>query len=150
MRVIVLALLLCACGTSTDSGGRDANSANPEASITDAGNGPAGAAEADSGDATLPEVLSADGSSPFVDPLQCHLLCASADAANCANAPDHQTCVDLCQRSIDRCPVLVTDVLDCFGPVPSFSCDADGNLASNDCASELSLVQQCAAESDAG
>lgn len=141
MRAVVLwTLLLGACGLAdarhdagTTPSDRDANATLPPHAT---------AMASDSG--------TPDTSIPFVDPLQCHLLCGSADAADCANAPDHQTCVDLCQRSIERCPALVVALLDCFGPVPTFVCDADDNLASTECGSELSVVQQCAAAGDAG
>lgn len=142
--VVLLTLLLTACDSAesgTDAGeaiahGHDASTTGTPHSA------PVPKVAADSG--------APDPQGPFVDPLQCHVLCGSADAADCANAPEHQACVDLCERAIDRCPALVVALLDCFGPVPAFVCDADGNLASTACASELSAVQACAAETDAG
>ena len=138
---VLLVLVLGACDsadTATDAGRTPSPDAAAHAPDT-------GAVPMSATDSAAPDVHA-----PYVDPLQCHLLCASADGADCANAPDHQTCFDLCERAIDRCPALVAALLACFGPVPIFVCDAEGNLASTDCAAELERVQQCAAQSDGG
>lgn len=141
MRAVVLwTLLLGACDVADSRGDAGNGRDDRDANATHPAQAPAMASDSGASDASI----------PFVDPLQCHLLCTTADAADCASAPDHQTCFDLCERSIERCPALVMALLDCFGPVPAFVCDADGNLASTACASELSAVQQCAAASDAG
>lgn len=82
---------------------------------------------------------------PEIDPLQCHILCTSNDASGCANAPDHETCFDACMTSIEHCPQLVAPLLDCLGALPKFSCDEDGNVASDVCGPELRAVQACVA-----
>jgi hypothetical protein len=123
-------------GAVATSGGGETDGARPQVAPVDA--------------ATTSDAPDVDAAMPYIDPLQCHLLCASTDGANCANAPDHQTCFDLCERSIARCPADVLRLLDCFGPVPSFACDADGNVAAPSCTPELEIVQACAVAGDGG
>lgn len=77
-------------------------------------------------------------------PAICNETCPAVVAAACPSGPsDIADCENGCDHAAATCPTQFAAIMQCAGPTPTYTCDADGTPMAVGCETEAAALNAC-------